>query len=109
MPHHVIDYVPWDEDYHIHKFNQDAQLVIDDIHNRGKIPIVVGGTHYYLQTLLFNNKTIDDSNSNLKELTAEQLEILDGPVDILFRTLQEVDPIIAKNSILKIIENYVEL
>ena len=42
---------------------QDAQLVIDDIHNRGKIPIVVGGTHYYLQTLLFNNKTIDDSNS----------------------------------------------
>ena len=56
------------------------------------------------QTLLFNNKTIDDSNSNLKELTAEQLEILDGPVDILFRTLQEVDPIIAKNSILKIIE-----
>ncbi|KAL1581125.1 tRNA delta 2 -isopentenylpyrophosphate transferase [Candida albicans] len=96
VPHHVIDYVPWDEDYHIHKFNQDAQSVIDDIHNRGKIPIVVGGTHYYLQTLLFNNKTIDDSNSNLKELTAEQLEILDGPVDILFRTLQEVDPIIAK-------------
>ncbi|KAK6880672.1 tRNA dimethylallyltransferase [Candida tropicalis] len=96
IPHHIMDYVSWDEDYHIHKFSQDAQKSIDDIHNRGKVPIVIGGTHYYLQTLLFNNKTLDDSNKTLKELTKEQLDILDGPVDVLFKTLEEADPIVAK-------------
>ena len=68
IPHHIMDYVSWDEDYHIHKFSQDAQKSIDDIHNRGKVPIVIGGTHYYLQTLLFNNKTLDDSNKTLKRI-----------------------------------------
>ncbi|EMG49563.1 tRNA Delta(2)-isopentenylpyrophosphate transferase [Candida maltosa Xu316] len=95
IPHHVIDYVPWDQDYHIHKFNKDAQTVIDDIHSRGKVPIVIGGTHYYLNTLLFNNKTMSESNEELKELTKEQFDILDGPVDVLFKTLESIDPVIA--------------
>lgn len=96
IPHHIMDYVLWDEDYHIHKFSQDAQKAIDDIHSRGKIPIVIGGTHYYLQTLLFNNKTLDNANKQLSELTKEQLQILDGPVDVLFKTLEEFDPVVAK-------------
>ncbi|KAI5951931.1 tit1 [Candida jiufengensis] len=97
IPHHVIDYVNWNEEYFIHRFTKDANLAIDDIHSRGKIPIVVGGTHYYLQSLLFNNKTMDKSKEiEGTELTSNQLQILDGPTDILFNTLLKIDPIIAE-------------
>ncbi|RCK64115.1 tRNA dimethylallyltransferase, mitochondrial [Candida viswanathii] len=97
IPHHIMDYVSWDdEDYHIHKFSADARRAIEEIHARGKVPIVIGGTHYYLQTLLFNNKTIDDSKTEKKELTEEEVRVLDGPVDVLFGKLREADPVIAK-------------
>ncbi|RLV93935.1 tRNA dimethylallyltransferase mitochondrial [Spathaspora sp. JA1] len=99
IPHHVMDHVDWNERYYLHPFRQQAIAAIDDIHSRGKIPIVVGGTHYYLQTLLFNNKTVGDEEEleqeNKTELTTAQLEILDGPVDQLFQELQKVDPLIA--------------
>ena len=96
VPHHVIDYVDWTDEYFIHKFTQDANAAIEDIHERDKVPIVVGGTHYYLQSLLFKNKTMDSTKVKERELTAEELSILDGPVDELFKTLKDVDPIIAE-------------
>ncbi|EGW30967.1 uncharacterized protein SPAPADRAFT_142348 [Spathaspora passalidarum NRRL Y-27907] len=94
IPHHVMDHVDWNEKYYLHPFRETAIAAIDDIHARGKIPIVIGGTHYYLQTLLFNNKTVGEVEAE-HELSQEQLEILDGPVDRLFKELQRVDPLIA--------------
>ena len=82
IPHHVMDHVDWSEEYFIHRFNNEANLAIEDIHSRGKVPIIVGGTHYYLQTLLFNNKTMDKKKE--RELNDTELELLDGPTDLLF-------------------------
>lgn len=98
VAHHVMDYVRWNEEYFIHRFKADAEKAIDDIHARGKIPIVIGGTHYYLQNLLFNNKTIGEGNDNRTEkaLTEEQLLVLDGPVEGIFEKLAEVDPVISQ-------------
>ncbi|KAI3406808.2 tit1 [Candida oxycetoniae] len=93
IPHHLIDYVSWKEEYFIHRFNTEAINAINDIHNRNKIPIVVGGTHYYLQTLLFKNKTMEGRKE--RELSQQELDILDGPTDTLFQTLQSIDPTIA--------------
>ncbi|KAG7663573.1 tit1 [[Candida] subhashii] len=95
IPHYVMDHVDWNEDYYIHRFSKEANAAIDDIHARGKIPIVIGGTHYYLQNLLFKNKTVGEMKIENKELTKEQLEVLDGPVDVLFEQLKSVDPVIA--------------
>lgn len=97
--HHVMDHVNWNEEYFIHRFSVEANSAIEDIHNRGKIPIIIGGTHYYLQNLLFRNKTIGKNPNNLKitkELTKENTELLDGPVDGIFNKLQQIDPIIAQ-------------
>ena len=85
IPHHVMDHVDWKEEYYIHRFTKEANTAIDDIHSRGKVPIIIGGTHYYLQSLLFDNKTITAEKS---DLTEEQSQILDGPVETLFSTLQ---------------------
>lgn len=98
--HHVMDHVNWNEEYFMHRFAREANKAIDDVHKRNKVPIIVGGTHYYLQTLLFRNKLIGDgdfeSESEEIELPPEQKAILDGPTIEIFDYLKQVDPIIAE-------------
>lgn len=99
VSHHVMNHTNWDEEYFIHRFEQEAGEKIQEIHERGKVPIVVGGTHYYLNSLLFNEKTIK-TNENVHEeddakLTDEQKALLDGPSNIVYETLRNEDPKIA--------------
>ncbi|KAG7867031.1 hypothetical protein KL918_003226 [Ogataea parapolymorpha] len=94
VPHHVMDHTPWDTEYYIHRFKHEAMAAIADIHRRGKTAILVGGTHYYLQSLLFLNKTLDTATS--EQLTDAERAVLDGPPDEVFRTLQQKDPVVAQ-------------
>ena len=50
--HHLIDVRDVDESYSAYDFVTEAQIAINDIVNRGKLPIIVGGTGLYLQSLL---------------------------------------------------------
>ncbi|GAA0054828.1 UNVERIFIED_CONTAM: tRNA (adenosine(37)-N6)-dimethylallyltransferase MiaA [Streptococcus canis] len=50
--HHLIDIREVTESYSAYDFVQDAQKAISDIISRGKLPIIVGGTGLYLQSLL---------------------------------------------------------
>ncbi len=50
--HHLIDIVNPDESYDANRYVEDATEHIDDIHNRLKIPLLVGGTGLYLQSLV---------------------------------------------------------
>lgn len=96
--HHVMDHVNWDEDYFIHRYSEEANAAIEDIHSRGKTPIIIGGTHYYLQNLIFKNKTVGEKEDKqtLKKLSTQELELLDGPVEHIFEALTKVDPIISE-------------
>lgn len=94
VPHHIMDHVNWNEEYFIHRFAKEANPAIDSIYKKGKIPIIIGGTHYYLQKLLFANKTINDEHR--KPLTSQQQQILDGPVEGIYEQLQIHDPVIAQ-------------
>ncbi len=49
---HLIDIVDSDEDYNVALFQQDAQRAIVDIHRRGLLPILCGGTGLYIQTVV---------------------------------------------------------
>ncbi|QIM46932.1 tRNA (adenosine(37)-N6)-dimethylallyltransferase MiaA [Streptococcus ruminicola] len=51
-PHHLIDVRDVDETYSVYDFVTEAKAAIDDIVSRGKLPIIVGGTGLYLQSLL---------------------------------------------------------
>lgn len=100
VPHRVMGHVEWDEEYDMHRFARELLALIEDIHSRGKIPILVGGTHYYLQSALFVNKTVT-TNANetnkmadsLEDLTVEQRKILTGPPDELIHELKKIDPV----------------
>lgn len=50
--HHLIDVRDVDESYSAYDFVTEAQIAITEIVNRGKLPIIVGGTGLYLQSLL---------------------------------------------------------
>ncbi len=52
IPHHLIDLVNPDEDYDAGCFVRDARLAITEIHQRGRIPLLTGGTGLYLRALL---------------------------------------------------------
>jgi tRNA dimethylallyltransferase len=51
IPHHLIDIVDPMTDYTAADYARDASLVIDDVHARGRIPILVGGTGFYYRAL----------------------------------------------------------
>ena len=54
IPYHLIDVVEPNEEFDIVKWNKIAKIAIDDILKRGKLPIVVGGTGLYIQSLVDN-------------------------------------------------------
>ncbi|EDO16556.1 hypothetical protein Kpol_1064p38 [Vanderwaltozyma polyspora DSM 70294] len=91
IEHHVMNHVDWTEEYYIHRFEKECIKTIEDIHRRGKVAIVVGGTHYYLQALF--NKSV---NEKTREVTEEESEILNsGDGELTYQTLIKHDPDIA--------------
>lgn len=66
--HHLLDIVKPDQKYNVAMFKQDALNAIDDISKRGKIPIMVGGTGLYVDSVIFDynfdNKTMGKLRAN---------------------------------------------
>ncbi len=53
VPHHLIDVADPAERYSAGMFVRDADAAIADIRDRGRVPVVVGGTHFYVRALLY--------------------------------------------------------
>ncbi|HET7875715.1 MAG TPA: tRNA (adenosine(37)-N6)-dimethylallyltransferase MiaA [Methylomirabilota bacterium] len=52
VPHHLVDVVNPDERYHAARFRAEAARLIEEIAGRGRLPVVVGGTGFYIRALL---------------------------------------------------------
>lgn len=52
LPHHLIDIMEPHETYSAHRFVEDARRALDDIRRRGRLPVVVGGTGFYIKALV---------------------------------------------------------
>ena len=64
MPHHLLGHVPLSEvPWTVGKYAAEAKKVLKDVQDRGKIPIVVGGTAYYLQALALTGETVREEES----------------------------------------------
>lgn len=51
IPHYLIDILTSDQHYSASEFSEDARRIIESIHQRNKLPIVVGGTGFYVRVL----------------------------------------------------------
>jgi tRNA dimethylallyltransferase len=54
VPHHLLDIIEPDQKFSVAQFQKLATTAITDIQNRGKVPIVVGGTGLYVDALIYN-------------------------------------------------------
>jgi tRNA dimethylallyltransferase len=60
IPHHLIGSIePTYSGYDIHKFRKDALEAIQMILDRGKLPILVGGTAYYVESVIYYNNLVE--------------------------------------------------
>lgn len=93
--HHMLDIVEPSEEFSVAEYQKLALEVIADIKSRGKLPIIVGGTGLYINSLIYPLKfgsAIKDEN--LRETLYKDAEIYGN--DFLFQKLIDVDPIAAK-------------
>ena len=54
VKHYLIDELEPDDEFHVVRFQQMAKAAMEEIYAKGKIPIVVGGTGFYIQALLYD-------------------------------------------------------
>ena len=74
IPHHLLDIKEIDEDYTVYQFQKDVRKLITDITNRGKIPILVGGTGLYIKAALYDYKFEEEEiKKDYKEYTTDEL------------------------------------
>jgi len=74
--HHMIDIVPPWEDYSVSRYVSDAARCIDDILGRGRLPVIVGGTGLYIDSLLTGRWFLPRGDAALRlELEAEYDDI----------------------------------
>lgn len=90
VPHHLIDIREPEQKYSAGEFVEDARRLIGEITARGKLPILVGGTHFYFDALLHGLPLGIDENPELRE----RLEQLSD--EELYAQIQKADPRRAK-------------
>jgi tRNA dimethylallyltransferase len=90
IPHHLIDIVEPTEEYTAAQFARDASHAIRDIHQRGRLPLVVGGTGFYYRALTRGLFPGPGRDAALRG----RLESIAGRRDVTFlhRMLRRVDP-----------------
>lgn len=89
--HHLIDIKRPDEPFSVAEFQELVRSKITDITNRGKIPIIVGGTGLYIQSVIYDYQFSDAPMNEEVRQRLEQRAIAEG-VDALHKELAEVDP-----------------
>lgn len=67
IPHHLIDIRDPHEAFTAGDFHREATAKIDEIHSRGKRALIVGGTGFYLKTLLYGLWPAPKSDPNLRQ------------------------------------------
>lgn len=91
IPHHLVDELSPFEEFHVVRFQEMAKRCMEKIYARGKIPLVVGGTGFYIQALLYDiDFTEQESDTAYREQLEAEAEAHGN--GYLHRKLAEADP-----------------
>ena len=96
VKHHLIDVLDPKEDFNIVKFQNMVKCSIEEIVKNGHIPILVGGTGFYIQSVIydidFNN---EDDNSSVRKKLEEEYDAFGA--DFMHEKLKKIDIVSAQN------------
>lgn len=106
IPHHLIDILEPTEEFNVVIFQEKAQEAVYGIYDRGHIPIVVGGTGFYIQALLYDIDFTENDEDTALRKGLEEIAKTQG-CEALYGRLKEVDPesceIIHPNNVKRVI------
>ncbi|MBR6358618.1 MAG: tRNA (adenosine(37)-N6)-dimethylallyltransferase MiaA [Lachnospiraceae bacterium] len=91
VPHHLIDILDPKEDFNVVRFKTLAKEKVKEINARGMVPIVVGGTGFYIQALLYDIDFTDNDDDMSYRHELEEKAEKEGP-GALHEMLKEIDP-----------------
>ncbi len=92
-PHHLIDIIDPSEAYSVAQFLQDSARLVNEIRERGRLPIMVGGTMMYYKALMNGIDDLPPADATIRAQLDADMEKIGAPG--LHTRLQEVDPITA--------------
>ncbi len=90
VPHHLIDVADPDDNYTVARFVTEAEKAIESTRERGRIPLLVGGTGLYLKGLLQGLFEIPPVDPSIREKIKCRLK--EKGVNKLYEELKEIDP-----------------
>lgn len=106
IPHHLIDILEPTEEFNVVSFQQMAKQAIVEIYDRGHIPIVAGGTGFYIQALLYDIDFTDNDEDTALRRHLEEIAKTQGS-EVLYDRLRQIDPesceIIHANNVKRVI------
>lgn len=91
IPHFMVDELEPSEEFNVVVFQQKTKQYMEEIYQRGHIPILVGGTGFYIQAVLYDiNFSEDNDNHQIRE----ELETLakEKGAEYLHEELRKIDP-----------------
>ena len=110
--HYMIDFLSPEEKYSVSEYKKDAEEAIEKIIEKGKTPIIVGGTGLYIDSLIYG---IEFAHEEIDETYREELNKIadEGNLDTLYKKALEIDPIAMekispndKKRIIRVLEIY---
>lgn len=96
IPHHLIDEVTVNDRYSVSDFQKKGRLLIQNITARGKIPIIVGGTGLYIESLLYDVSLGGTGENDLDFRAQKESEVELHGAEYLWSQLKKLDPVSAK-------------
>ena len=91
IPHHLIDILDPTQEFNVVSFQQLARQAMDGIYERGHIPIVTGGTGFYIQALLYDIDFTDNDEDTALRRDLEEIAETQGN-EALYDRLKQIDP-----------------
>jgi tRNA dimethylallyltransferase len=90
VPHHLVDVFEPDEEFHVVRFQECARRCMEEIYGRKRIPILVGGTGFYIQAVLYDIDFTENGGDDSYRKGLEALAKEKGN-EVLHQMLREVD------------------
>ena len=94
IKHHLIDVIEPEEEWNVLKFKNMAKKACEEITAAGHIPMLTGGTGFYIQALLYDVDCTEENNDEIRKRLTEEYEKMGS--SYLYEKLKKVDPISAE-------------
>lgn len=91
VPHHLVEFLPYGSSFTVADYVKAAREKIDEILSRGKLPIIVGGTGLYINSLVNNVEFVEsETNFELRDKITEEFDRIGG--EEMLNRLRQIDP-----------------